>query len=78
MSRTQSRRIFSSGDPNSYPNLNASDGMPADGAAFLEEEREKNFWFEQEYMCVFHEVAGAVFSRESIEAAFVDFEPLKL
>ena len=47
---------------------------------FLEEERAKRdeASFQQEYMCQFREVEGAVFSRESIDAAFHDFEPLKL
>jgi hypothetical protein len=34
--------------------------------------------YRQEYMCEFGEMEGAVFSRESIEAALQDFEPLSL
>src|SRR5207249_906212 len=46
----------------------------------LAEERAKgDRWYRQEYMCEFGEVEGAVFSRESIEAALRhDFEPLDL
>jgi hypothetical protein len=34
--------------------------------------------YRREYMCEFGEMEGAVFSRESIEAALQDFEPLNL
>jgi hypothetical protein len=34
--------------------------------------------YRREYLCEFGEMEGAVFSRESIEAALQDFEPLNL
>jgi phage FluMu gp28-like protein len=34
--------------------------------------------FRREYMCEFGDMEGAVFSRESIDAALQDFEPLNL
>ena len=34
--------------------------------------------YRREYMCEFGDMEGAVFSRESIDAAFQDFEPLNL
>jgi hypothetical protein len=47
---------------------------------FLERERAKRdeASFQQEYMCQFREAEGALFSQESIDAAFKDFEPLRL
>ena len=48
-------------------------------ASFLVEERRKDeHRFRREYLCEFGEVEGAVFSRESIEAAFEDFEPVEI
>ena len=46
----------------------------------LEQERRTgdDAWFRQEYMCEFGEIEGRVFSQESIDAAFRDFQPLKL
>jgi hypothetical protein len=42
---------------------------PRISEAFLEEERENMgpFWFEQEYMCKFHDAEGAAFREEDIE-----------
>jgi hypothetical protein len=34
--------------------------------------------YRREYLCEFGDMEGAVFSRESIEAALQDFEPLNL
>ncbi len=46
---------------------------------FLEEERAKSErYFRQEYLCEFVEREGAAFSQESIDAAFQDFDPMKL
>lgn len=41
---------------------------------FLAEERRKmgDYWFEQEYMCVFKEATDSVFSHDDILAAFTD------
>ena len=46
----------------------------------LEQERRTgdDAWFRQEYMCEFGEIEGRTFSQESIDAAFRDFEPMKL
>ena len=47
--------------------------------SFLVEERRKDEQrFRREYLCEFGEVEGAVFSRESIEAAFEDFEGIEI
>jgi hypothetical protein len=43
-----------------------------------EESAKDDQTFRREYMCEFGEMEGAVFSRESIEAAFQDFEALNL
>jgi len=43
-----------------------------------EESAKDDQTYRREYMCEFGEMEGAVFSRESIEAAFEDFEPLSL
>ena len=43
-----------------------------------EESAKGDEMYRQEYMCEFGEMEGAVFSRESIEAALQDFEPLNL
>jgi Terminase large subunit, T4likevirus-type, N-terminal len=43
-----------------------------------EESAKGDEMYRQEYMCEFGEMEGAVFSRESIEAALQDFEPLSL
>jgi len=46
---------------------------------FLDEERAKSERsFRQEYLCEFVEREGAAFSQESIDAAFQDFEPMKI
>ena len=48
-------------------------------AQLLAEEQEKgDETYRREYMCEFGDMEGAVFSRESIEAALQDFEPLNL
>ena len=47
--------------------------------AFLEEERRElgRYFFEQEYMCQFHDAEGSLFSRSEIDGAFsADVEPL--
>ena len=43
-----------------------------------EEQAKGDETYRREYMCEFGEMEGAVFSRESIEAAFQDFEALSL
>ena len=43
-----------------------------------EESAKGDEMYRQEYMCEFGDMEGAVFSRESIEAALQDFEPLNL
>ena len=43
-----------------------------------EESAKGDEMYGQEYMCKFGEMEGAVFSRESIDAALQDFEPLNL
>jgi Terminase large subunit, T4likevirus-type, N-terminal len=49
-----------------------ADQVPRISAQFLEEERRTlgSRWFEQEYMCVFGELEGAVFSHDTIERMF--------
>jgi hypothetical protein len=44
----------------------------------LEECAKGDETYRREYLCEFGEMEGAVFSRESIEAAFQDFEALNL
>ena len=52
---------------------------PRISAQLLAEEQEKgDETFRREYMCEFGVMEGAVFSRESIDAALQDFEPLYL
>lgn len=48
--------------------------VPRISAEFLEEERRKlgDYWFEQEYMCIFKEATDSVFSHDDIAAAFSD------
>ena len=50
----------------------AADLVPRISPEFLSEERRAlgSRWFEQEYMCVFGELEGAVFSREAIDRMF--------
>jgi hypothetical protein len=43
-----------------------------------EEQAKGDETYRREYMCEFGEMEGAVFSQESIDAAFQDFEPLSL
>jgi len=47
---------------------------------FLDEERQNmtDAFFRQEYMCEFGQAEGRVFSQESIDAAFQDFEPMEI
>jgi len=52
---------------------------PRISAQLLAEEQEKgDETYRREYMCEFGDMEGAVFSRESIDAALQDFEPLNL
>jgi hypothetical protein len=50
----------------------SADQVPRISPEFLSEERRAlgSRWFEQEYMCVFGELEGAVFSREAIDRMF--------
>jgi hypothetical protein len=50
----------------------AADQVPRISPEFLSEERRAlgSRWFEQEYLCVFGELEGAVFSREAIDRMF--------
>src|SRR5215208_6234799 len=50
----------------------SADRVPRISPEFLSEERRAlgSRWFEQEYMCVFGELEGAVFSREAIDRMF--------
>lgn len=45
--------------------------IPRHSPEFLEEERRVmgQYWFEQEYMCVFHDLTDSLFSLDQIEAA---------
>ena len=45
---------------------------PRISAEFLEEERRElgEWWFNQEYMCIFMDAQSAAFRREDIDAAF--------
>jgi hypothetical protein len=47
---------------------------------FLDDERKSmtDAFFRQEYMCEFGEAEGRVFSQESIDAAFQDYEPMQI
>jgi hypothetical protein len=50
----------------------SAEQVPRISPEFLSEERRAlgSRWFEQEYMCVFGELEGAVFSREAIDRMF--------
>jgi hypothetical protein len=50
----------------------SADQVPRISPEFLSEERGAlgSRWFEQEYMCVFGELEGAIFSREAIDRMF--------
>jgi terminase large subunit-like protein len=50
----------------------SADQVPRISVEFLSEERRAlgSRWFEQEYMCVFGELEGAVFSQEAIDRMF--------
>ena len=56
----------------------AGDGVSADQARDPGAGAANDAWFRQEYMCEFGEIEGRLFSQESIDAAFRDFEPMKL
>src|SRR5260221_2216332 len=55
-------------------------GCPWIDPQFLDEERQNmtDAFFRQEYMCEFGEAEGRVFSQESIDAAFQDYEPMEI
>jgi hypothetical protein len=62
-----------SGDSSEWQRFRVSaDQVPRISPEFLSEERRAlgSRWFEQEYMCVFGELEGAVFSREAIDRMF--------
>jgi hypothetical protein len=62
-----------SGDSREWQRFRVSaDQVPRISPEFLSEERRAlgSRWFEQEYMCVFGELEGAVFSREAIDRMF--------
>ena len=50
----------------------SADQVPRISPKFLAEERRAlgSRWFEQEYLCTFGELVGAVFSREAIDRMF--------
>jgi hypothetical protein len=50
----------------------SAEQVPRISSEFLSEERRAlgSRWFEQEYMCVFGELEGAIFSREAIDRMF--------
>jgi hypothetical protein len=67
------------GDDDWHRTLITALDVPRISQAFLDEERRKlgNFWFEQEYMCIFKDATDSVFSYDDIAAAFSDdVEPL--
>jgi Terminase large subunit, T4likevirus-type, N-terminal len=64
---------WTSGDSREWQRFRVSaEQVPRISAEFLSEERRAlgSRWFEQEYMCVFGELEGAVFSREAIDRMF--------
>jgi hypothetical protein len=64
---------WTSGDSREWQRFRVSaEQVPRISPEFLSEERRAlgSRWFEQEYMCVFGELEGAVFSRETIERMF--------
>jgi hypothetical protein len=64
---------WTSGDSREWQRFRVSaDRVPRIGPEFLSEERRAlgSRWFEQEYLCVFGELEGAVFSREAIDRMF--------
>jgi hypothetical protein len=64
---------WTSGDPREWQRFRVSaDQVPRISTEFLSSERRAlgSRWFEQEYLCVFGELEGAVFSREAIDRMF--------
>jgi hypothetical protein len=64
---------WTSGDSREWQRFRVSaEQVPRISAEFLSEEWRAlgSRWFEQEYMCVFGELEGAVFSREAIDRMF--------
>jgi Terminase large subunit, T4likevirus-type, N-terminal len=64
---------WTSGDSREWQRFRVSaDQVPRISSEFLSEERRAlgSRWFEQEYMCVFGELEGAIFSREAIDRMF--------
>jgi Terminase large subunit, T4likevirus-type, N-terminal len=64
---------WTSGDSREWQRFRVSaDQVPRISSEFLSEERRAlgSRWFEQEYMCVFGELEGAVCSREAIDRMF--------
>ena len=64
---------WTSGDSRKWQRFRVSaDQVPRISSQFLSQERRAlgSRWFEQEYMCVFGELEGAVFSREAIDRMF--------
>jgi hypothetical protein len=64
---------WTSGDAREWQRFRVSaDEVPRISPEFLSEERRAmgSRWYEQEYMCVFGELEGAVFSREAIDRMF--------
>jgi Terminase large subunit, T4likevirus-type, N-terminal len=64
---------WTSGDSREWQRFRvAADQVPRISPEFLSEERKAlgSRWFEQEYLCVFGELEGAIFSREAIDRMF--------
>jgi hypothetical protein len=64
---------WTSGDSREWQRFRVSaDQVPRISPKFLSEEKRAlgSRWFEQEYLCVFGELEGAVFSREAIDRMF--------
>jgi hypothetical protein len=64
---------WTSGDSREWQRFRVSaEQVPRISPEFLSEERRAlgSRWFEQEYLCVFGELEGAVFSREAIDRMF--------
>jgi len=56
----------------------ATEGPRIAAQVLAEESAKDDETYRREYMCEFGDMEGAVFSRESIDAALQDFEPLSL
>ena len=64
---------WTSGDSREWQRFRVSaDQVPRISSEFLREERRAlgSRWYEQEYLCVFGELEGAIFSREAIDRMF--------